>query len=291
MKEPVYYSIVFNDEQLAYLAKSKYKVDRMKILTTLIRNAVTEDTTIEMKGFATTLHIGQVLMSEVELSNRLGNNKKTISKVLDKMHQLGIITSDQNNRTSVHLLHCISAWYVDGRLISNPNYIDMKQRHKDFLASGNLAHEQLADCSKHSEEKGTTDAKSQNTGNLPTSATEPIKEVAQPETNSSFPKFEGGVSPTGGQVSEAKLSETTIVSESKEANAEGSADTVRTKHSESGENIHSSESNHDTTDGKPATSKDGEPQHSELDSVQPTIGNLFEQRNNARRTLSNCSEV
>lgn len=270
MKEPVYYSIVFNDEQLAYLAKSKYKVDRMKILTTLIRNAVTEDTTIEMKGFATTLHIGQVLMSEVELSNRLGNNKKTISKVLDKMHQLGIITSDQNNRTSVHLLHCISAWYVDGRLISNPNYIDMKQRHKDFLASGNLAHEQLADCSEHSEEQGATETTHQDTGKLPNYSTKPIKEVAQPETNSSFPKFKDSVSPAGGQVSETKHSET------KEANAEGSADTVRAKHSEPGENININESNHDTTDGEQATSKDGEPQRSELDSTQPTIGNLFE---------------
>ena len=110
MKTDLNYCIVLSSEQLAYLAGSKYGIDRMKILHRLIEEAVLKETDYAIKGFSTTLQVGQAVLSEVDLANKLGYDKKTISRVLDKMNQLGIVVSTQSNRTSIHTLKCISAW-------------------------------------------------------------------------------------------------------------------------------------------------------------------------------------
>lgn len=44
------------------------------------------------------------------------------------MNQLGIVASVQSNRTSIHTLKCVSAWMLDGKSISNPIYVRMKDR-------------------------------------------------------------------------------------------------------------------------------------------------------------------
>ena len=110
-------------EQLLFLAGSKYGIDRMKILHCLVSAAVLKETVYSIKGFTTTLHTGQAIMSEVDLSNRLHYDKKTISRVLDKMNDLGIVSTAQSNRTSVHSLKCVSAWIVGGSLVANPFHV------------------------------------------------------------------------------------------------------------------------------------------------------------------------
>ena len=125
------YCIVLSLEQLAYLAGSKYGIDRMKILHRLIEEAVLKETDYAIKGFSTTLQVGQAVLSEVDLANKLGYDKKTISRVLDKMNQLGIVVSTQSNRTSIHTLKCISAWMQDGNRIDNPFYVRLKDRQND----------------------------------------------------------------------------------------------------------------------------------------------------------------
>lgn len=106
MKKDVYYCIVLSDSLLDFLAGSKYGIDRMKVLKCLIDAVVIKETKYEKKGFAVTLHIGQAALSEVELATRLGYDKKTVSRLLDKMAELGIVTSEQTNRTSIHTVHC-----------------------------------------------------------------------------------------------------------------------------------------------------------------------------------------
>ena len=130
MKKDVYYCIVLSDSQLDFLAGSKYGIDRMKVLKCLIDAAVIKETKYEKKGFAVTLHIGQAALSEVELATRLGYDKKTVSRLLDKMGVLGIVTSEQTNRTSIHTIHCVSAWYADNQKILNPYYVNVKERYK-----------------------------------------------------------------------------------------------------------------------------------------------------------------
>ena len=128
MNKDLSYCIVLSSEQLSYLAGSKYGIDRMKILNRLIEATVLEQTEYSKKGFATTLQVGQVALSEVELSCKLGYDKKTISRVIDKMNRLGIVASVQSNRTSIHTLKCVSAWMLDGKRIDNPFYVRMKDR-------------------------------------------------------------------------------------------------------------------------------------------------------------------
>lgn len=131
MKTNLNYCIVLSSEQLAYLAGSKYGIDRMKILHRLIEAAVLKETEYSIKGFSTTLQVGQAILSEVDLSSKLGYDKKTISRVLDKMNQLGIVASMQGNRTSVHTLKCISAWMENGNRIDNPFYVRIKDRQEE----------------------------------------------------------------------------------------------------------------------------------------------------------------
>ena len=131
MKTNLNYCIVLSAEQLIYLAGSKYGIDRMKILLQLIEATVLKETEYAIKGFSTTLQVGQTVLSEVELSSKLGYDKKTVSRVLDKMNQLGIVTSTQSNRTSIHTLKCISAWMQNGNRIDNPFYVRLKDRQDD----------------------------------------------------------------------------------------------------------------------------------------------------------------
>ena len=128
MKTNLNYCIVLSAEQLTYLAGSKYGIDRMKILHQLIEAVVLKETEYAIKGFSTILQVGQAVLSEVDLSSKLGYDKKTISRVLDKMNQLGIVASTQSNRTSIHTLKCILAWMQDGNRIDNPFYIRLKDR-------------------------------------------------------------------------------------------------------------------------------------------------------------------
>lgn len=130
MKKDIYYCIVLSGEQLAYLSGSKYGIDRMKVLHRLIEAAVVSETKYEKKGFSATLHVGQAAFSEVDLARGLGYDKKTVSRVLDRMAGLGIVASKQTNRTSIHEIRCVSAWYVDNQKILNPYYVNMKERHK-----------------------------------------------------------------------------------------------------------------------------------------------------------------
>ena len=139
MKTDLNYCIVLSSEQLAYLAGSKYGIDRMKILHRLIEAAVLEETDYAIKGFSTTLQVGQASLSEVDLSCKLGYDKKTISRVLDKMNQLGIVASTQGNRTSVHTLKCVSAWMLDGNRIDNPFYVRIKDRQEEGENTGALS--------------------------------------------------------------------------------------------------------------------------------------------------------
>ena len=128
MNKDLSYCIVLSSEQLSFLVGSKYGIDRMKILNRLIEATVLEQTEYSKKGFATTLQVGQAALSEVELSCKLGYDKKTISRVIDKMNRLGIVASVQSNRTSIHTLKCVSAWMLDGKRIDNPFYVRMKDR-------------------------------------------------------------------------------------------------------------------------------------------------------------------
>ena len=131
MKTETYYCLVLSESQARFLATSKYGIDRMKALMSLVELASTENRTYEKKGFSANLNVGQLVMSEVELSRLWKCDRKTVSRVLDTMNGLGIVSTTQNNRTSIHTLLCVSAWYINGQMIVNPYYIPMKDRFQE----------------------------------------------------------------------------------------------------------------------------------------------------------------
>lgn len=128
MKTETYFCLVLSESQARFLATSKYGIDRMKALMSLVELASTENRTYEKKGFSANLNVGQLVMSEVELSRLWKCDRKTVSRVLDTMNGLGIVSTTQNNRTSIHTLLCVSAWYINGQMIVNPYYVPMKDR-------------------------------------------------------------------------------------------------------------------------------------------------------------------
>ncbi len=158
------YCIELTPGQLDYLAGSKYGIDRMKILHCLISAVVLKETIYSIKGFTTTLQAGQGIMSEVDLSNRLHYDKKTISRVLDRMNELGIVATTQSNRTSVHSLKCVSAWIVGGSLVANPFHVHTSSHPLPIDDSDNT------DSNNHSLPSAIAGTKKGNTSsqNIPT---------------------------------------------------------------------------------------------------------------------------
>ena len=107
MKTNDSYSLILNKVQADYLSASKYGINRMQALVSLIDLTQTEEGIYEKRGFTVTIKVGQFVASEVELARHWGCDRKTVSRVLDQMNQVGLISTTQSNRTSVHTLLCV----------------------------------------------------------------------------------------------------------------------------------------------------------------------------------------
>lgn len=133
MKKQIYHSLVLDDTQVRYLMSGTAGINRMTCLFQLIE--------ILMEQINRTPDVGecpevlwQVKMSEVALAKLWKCDRKTVSKMLDIMKELSILSSVQSRRGSVHTILCISAWGIDGKKFVNPNYVPIHLR-KEY-ASG-----------------------------------------------------------------------------------------------------------------------------------------------------------
>ena len=122
-KQNIHYCTILSSEQWIFLLESKSSVNRYKCLYRLMFEAVRTKTVYSIKGIKIALEVGQVATSDVELAEYLGCNRKTIGKLIDSFNRLGMLTTKTNNRTSVHTLHFLTGWYVDGVLLTNPHYV------------------------------------------------------------------------------------------------------------------------------------------------------------------------
>ena len=120
------YSITLNDAQLDYLSDEQQDILRMKCLKTFIRMAVLEETKVSGKNYSAVLRPGQFVASKVELARLWGCDRKTATRIVQELNQLGILRSEPSNRTTVHTLICLSAWFTNwgmirsGFFVSNP---------------------------------------------------------------------------------------------------------------------------------------------------------------------------
>ena len=119
MEQLISYQLILNKSQADYLAASKYGVNRMQALVSLLELVKTADEEYSIKGFSTQLKVGQFVASEVELSHLWKCDRKTVSRLLDQMNELGLISTVQTNRTSVHTVYCIKNWRFENRTVYN----------------------------------------------------------------------------------------------------------------------------------------------------------------------------
>ena len=118
------YGILLTREQLDFLKDDNQGFHRMKALDTFLSLAEIEPFHYEKKNFSADLGIGQFAIAKVELAELWHCDRKTAQKIIDLFNEVGILTSIANNRTTIHTIHCLAFWFVDGQdaPIKNPNY-------------------------------------------------------------------------------------------------------------------------------------------------------------------------
>ena len=118
------YGILLTKQQLDFLKDDNQGFHRMKALDTFLSLAAIEPVRYEKKNFSADLGIGQFAISKVELAELWHCDRKTAQKMIDLFNEVGILTSIANNRTTIHTIHCLAFWFVDGQdaPIKNPNY-------------------------------------------------------------------------------------------------------------------------------------------------------------------------
>ena len=164
MKKQIYHSLVLDDTQVRYLMSGTAGINRLACLFQLVELLMAQIERSPDVGECPEV-LWQVKMSEVALAKLWKCDRKTVSKMLDKMEELAILSSVQTRRGSVHTFLCISAWGIDGRKFVNPNYVPI------HLRKG---------CARDEEVKSATDevalplpsGKSDNTDSKPTDIAE-----------------------------------------------------------------------------------------------------------------------
>lgn len=127
MNSNIYNSIILSNEQVDYLMHGTAGINRLSCLFQLIQ-IVTRQIEANNMVEETTTTLWELNMSEVAISKLWKCDRKTVSKMLDNMNRLDILSSIQTRRGSVHTLLCISAWIVDGKKYVNPHYVPINMR-------------------------------------------------------------------------------------------------------------------------------------------------------------------
>lgn len=122
--QSIKYGILLTKEQLDFLKDDRQGFHRMTAFDTFVSMASTKPSVYQKTGFSASLSIGQFAISTVELSALWKCDRKTATKVVELFNQVGILSTERNNRTSIHTILCIAFWYVDGikEAIKNPFY-------------------------------------------------------------------------------------------------------------------------------------------------------------------------
>ena len=122
-EQNIHYCTILSARQWDFLLDGKSSALRQKCLHRLMAAAVRTKTVYRIKGIEIVLEVGEVAASDVELAEYLKCNRKTVGKLIDSFNRLGVLTTRTNNRTSIHALHFLTGWYVDGVLLTNPHYV------------------------------------------------------------------------------------------------------------------------------------------------------------------------
>ena len=111
MQKNLRYSITLNEAQLDYLSDEQQEIHRMKCFKTLLQMAIPEENKVYGKNFSAVLQPGQFVASKVDLARLWGCDRKTATRIVQEFNQLGILRSEPSNRTTIHTMICLSAWF------------------------------------------------------------------------------------------------------------------------------------------------------------------------------------
>lgn len=121
-QEDLSFGLFLSDRQLDFLSNYPQGFDRMKCFATFLQLAVKEPTHYEKKEYSVDLTPGQFAISEGELAKLWKCNRKTASKIVDMFHEVGLVSSVPNCRTTVFTVHCVACWYIGNQAIRNSHY-------------------------------------------------------------------------------------------------------------------------------------------------------------------------
>ena len=108
--EDIRYGILLSSEQLDFLRDDQQGFHRAEALATFVEMAAIEPSHYEKKNFKAELDAGQFVASTVELATLWGCDRKTAAKIVRMFNEMGILTSEASNRTTVHTIHCLAFW-------------------------------------------------------------------------------------------------------------------------------------------------------------------------------------
>ena len=121
------YGILLSGGQLDFLRDYCQGFHRSEALATFVKMAAIEPMHYEKKNFTAEIGIGQFVASTVELAKLWGCDRKTASKVVRLFNEMGILSSEANNRTTVHTIPCLAFWLVkvngEEKTVRNPHYL------------------------------------------------------------------------------------------------------------------------------------------------------------------------
>jgi hypothetical protein len=63
---------------------------------------------------------GVVALSELQMSKDLKCGRKTVSKIIKRLNDLGMVHTTKSPITSSHEIRCLMAWDIDGTIRLNP---------------------------------------------------------------------------------------------------------------------------------------------------------------------------
>ena len=121
------YGILLSGGQLDFLRDDCQGFHRSEALATFVKMAAIEPMHYEKKNFTAEIGIGQFVASTVELAKLWGCDRKTASKVVRLFNEMGILSSEANNRTTIHTIPCLAFWLVkvngEEKTVRNPHYL------------------------------------------------------------------------------------------------------------------------------------------------------------------------
>lgn len=109
-----YTTLLLSEEQMKFLESKKYGINRMECFRYFLHNAATSDSIVRVIDLNIQLKVGQCVCSKVQLAKLWKVDRKTVIGILADFKRYQLVSSEENYRTTVHTLLCVSEFEENG---------------------------------------------------------------------------------------------------------------------------------------------------------------------------------